>query len=108
MVLGGQFSCGVCYVCVHSFSLAFSLTTLSTIRATSPLQCPQLFSSTNQLFTVPTFHRSFLRFVDMQLCFLRLLRDFLGVRNDLVFIQLCLREEANLGSLLLHHLNPFI
>lgn len=62
------------------------------------LQSPWLFSPTDQLFTVPTFHRSVLLFVDMQLCSLRLLINFLGVQNDLMFIQLCSREEASLGS----------
>lgn len=71
----------------HAFTLSFSLTPLSVMRAPSALQHLQLFSPLNQLSTAPTFHN--VAFFSISSCEVLLSQSsdrFLGCKNDLTFL----------------------
>ena len=80
-------------------SLFLSLFPLSAIKVPSPPQHLQFFSTPNQLSAAPIFHEVVVfLFVDVQFCFLSSQTEFLGIQNDLIFIELCSMDEPSAGS----------
>lgn len=107
MVLGNSFlrQSSFCSLYFHSFfssMLSLSLLLFSCYslhdKCSLPWAASTAFSPMNQLSAFPTFHRSFFWCVNVQLCSLRPAMDLLGIQNDLIFVWLCLREEARLES----------
>lgn len=77
----------------------FFLASLSVIMAPFPLQQLHVFHASNQLSAVPTFHGVVVfSSLVVHICSLSPQMDFLGIQNDLIFIEPCSRDEASLGS----------